>query len=474
METVRNAPVRRPETKGRVMKKKIALALFVLVILGLALPVYNLFVHLPANQLTGYISQPPLGDVAAILAEKCVVCHSLDAPMPFYAMLPVAKQLMAHDVATGAKHVNMTREILELTPGTVSEATLAKIEYTTERNSMPPAQYLIMHWNHLLSAAEKEAIFAWIQAERAKRYAVAGVEPELLKQAVRPLPEKIETNPAKVALGDKLYNDGRLSKDNTISCASCHDLAKGGTDQAQFSTGVAGQVGDINAPTVFNSAFNIMQFWDGRAANLEEQADGPPNNPIEMASNWEEIAGKLSQDAEFTQAFTAVYPEGYKKETLVNAIAEYERTLLTPAAFDKYLRGDQGALSAEQKQGYQVFKELGCATCHSGVILGGASFEVMGLRRDYYADRGNPHTPDFGRFNATKNEADRFRLKVPTLRNIEVTHPYFHDGSTSDLGKAVETMAKYQSGTTLSARDRDLIVAFLESLTGEHDGKKLQ
>jgi cytochrome c peroxidase len=456
------------------MKKKIALALFALVILGLALPVYNLFVPLPANKLTGYVAEAPLRDVAAILAEKCVVCHSLDAPMPFYAMFPVAKQLMAHDVATGAKHVNLSREILELTPGTVSEATLAKIEYTTERNSMPPAQYLIMHWNHLLTAAEKEAIFGWIQAERAKRYAVAGVEPELQKQAIRPLPEKIETNPAKVALGDKLYHDGRLSKDNTISCASCHDLAKGGTDQAQFSTGVAGQVGDINAPTVFNAAFNILQFWDGRAANLEAQADGPPNNPIEMASNWEEIAGKLSQDAEFTQAFTAVYPDGYKKENFVNAIAEYERTLLTPAAFDKYLRGDQGALSAEQKQGYQVFKELGCATCHSGVILGGASFEVMGLRADYYKDRGNPHTPDFGRFNVTKNEADRFRLKVPTLRNIEVTHPYFHDGSTSDLGKAVETMAKYQSGVALSARDRDLVVAFLESLTGEHEGKKLQ
>lgn len=456
------------------MKKKAALALFVLVILGLALPVYNLLVPLPANALTGYVSQPPLRDVAAILAEKCVVCHSLDAPMPFYAMFPVAKQLMAHDVATGAKHVNLTREILELTPGSVSEATLAKIEYTTERNSMPPAQYLIMHWNHLLTAAEKEAIFGWVQAERAKRYAVAGVAPELQKQAIRPLPDKIETNPAKVALGDKLYHDGRLSKDDTISCASCHDLAKGGTDQAQFSTGVGGQVGDINAPTVFNSAFNIMQFWDGRAANLEEQADGPPNNPIEMASNWEEIAGKLSQDAEFTQAFTAVYPDGYKKENFVNAIAEYERTLLTPSAFDKYLRGDQGALSAEQKQGHQVFKDLGCATCHCGVILGGASFEVMGLRDDYYGDRGNPHTPDFGRFNVTKNEADRFRLKVPTLRNIEVTHPYFHDGSTSDLGKAVETMAKYQSGIALSARDRDLIVAFLESLTGEHEGKKLQ
>lgn len=456
------------------MKKKVALALLVLVLLGLALPVYNLFVPLPANALTGYVAQPPLRDAAAILAEKCVVCHSLDAPMPFYAMFPVAKQLMAHDVATGAKHVNLAREILELTPGTVSEATLAKIEYTTEQNSMPPAQYLIMHWNHLLTAAEKEAIFGWIQAERAKRYAVAGVEPELQKQAIRPLPDKIETNPAKVALGDKLYHDGRLSKDDTVSCASCHDLAKGGTDQAQFSTGVGGQVGDINAPTVFNSAFNIMQFWDGRAANLEEQADGPPNNPIEMASNWEEIAGKLSQDAEFTQAFTAVYPDGYKKENFVNAIAEYERTLLTPSAFDKYLRGDQGALSAEQKQGYQVFKDLGCATCHCGVILGGASFEVMGLRDDYYRDRGNPHTPDFGRFNVTKNEADRFRLKVPTLRNIEVTHPYFHDGSTSDLGKAVETMAKYQSGVALSARDRDLIVAFLESLTGEHEGKKLQ
>lgn len=457
------------------MKRKLTAGILVLVVLGLALPVMNLFVPLPANELSGFTtSDPLLAKVAPILAEKCVVCHSQNPELPFYGKFPVARQLMEYDVRTGVKHVNFVKEFFPATPGPVSEVMLAKLEYTTERDSMPPIQYLIMHWNHFPRAEEKEAIIEWVRSERMKHHATKDAPTAVQQQAIQPLPESVEVNLAKAALGDKLFHDKRLSKDDTISCASCHDLAKGGTDQAQFSTGVGGAMGDINAPTVYNSGFQFMQFWDGRAADLEEQADGPVNNPIEMASNWEEATAKLLEDEEFTRAFHEVYPDGYIKENFVNAIAEFERTLITPSAFDKYLRGDQAALTAEQKQGYQTFKDFGCATCHSGVILGGKSFEIMGLRDDYYRDRGNVHTPDYGRFNHTKDEADRFRLKVPTLRNIEVTFPYLHDGSTSDLGEVVGIMARYQSGRSITPRETDLIVAFLGSLTGEYKGQKLQ
>jgi cytochrome c peroxidase len=209
---------------------------------------------------------------------------------------------------------------------------------------------------------------------------------------------------------------------------------------------------------------------------LQEQADGPVNNPIEMATNWEEVIPKLEQDEALTQEFLAVYPEGYSKDTITEAIAEFEETLITPnAPFDKYLMGDENAIGEDAKQGYAHFKEFNCATCHVGKILGGQSFEKIGLKADYYADRGIEVIPeDLGRFNVTKDENDRYRLKTPTLRNITVTYPYFHDGSTSDLGEAVEVMAKYQVGKTLSPQQNEQIVAFLETLTGEYNGEPLQ
>jgi cytochrome c peroxidase len=258
-----------------------------------------------------------------------------------------------------------------------------------------------------------------------------------------------------------------------VACATCHDLKKGGTDQLPFSKGVGGAVGGINAPTVFNAGFQFIQFWDGRAADLAAQADGPVNNPAEMASNWDEAAAKLSQDTEFTQAFNAAYPDGYKKANCVNAIAEFEKTLVTPGPFDKYLKGDHNALTDEQKAGLKVFRDTGCTNCHCGPILGGQSFELMGLRKDYFGKRGDVKTPDYGRFNVTKDEADKYRLKVPTLRNIKLTAPYFHDASTGDLGEAVKTMSRCQLNKALSDRQVAQVVQFLEALTGEYKGAKL-
>jgi cytochrome c peroxidase len=220
----------------------------------------------------------------------------------------------------------------------------------------------------------------------------------------------------------------------------------------------------------------VRQFWDGRAATLEEQAAGPVHNPIEMGSNWEEVIPKLEKDKEYVEAFKALYPDlGISGEAIVDAIATFERSLNTPnSRFDQYLRGDEDAINEDEKKGYELFKASGCATCHVGPAMGGESFERMGLKGDYFADRGNVQEVDEGLANFTKNEDDRHKFKVPSLRNIAVTYPYFHDGQTTDLKEAVKTMATYQEGLELSDEEADLIVKFLNTLTGEYKGQLLQ
>lgn len=455
--------------------KKLILGVIVLgAIAGISMPLLNLVVPLPASRLASISTDDPVVAMALqVLEKKCVHCHTSEVQLPWYGKFPIAKQIISHDIEIGMKHSDFIREFFPKTPAPVSEVLLAKIEYTTLNRSMPPPPYLLMHWNHFMTRGDDEALLAWIYHEREKHHATPGVSREVARRGLQPLPESVEENPAKVALGEKLFHDVRLSKDNSISCASCHGLDKGGTDQRQFSVGVGGAVGDINAPTVFNSGFQFMQFWDGRAADLAEQADGPVNNPIEMASNWQEVTEKLLQDEAFTAEFLAVYPEGYSKDNFTDAIAAFERTLITPAPFDTFLRGDTEALTAKQKEGYQIFEEFGCATCHTGVILGGKSFELMGLRADYFGDRGDVIKRDYGRFNHTGDEFDRFRLKTPTLRNIALTFPYLHDGTAETLEEAVEIMAKYQSGRKITKEQTSAIVEFLHSLTGSFRGTKL-
>jgi len=234
-------------------------------------------------------------------------------------------------------------------------------------------------------------------------------------------------------------------------------------------------MGDINSPTVFNSGFHFVQFWDGRAKDLAEQADGPVNNPIEMGSNWVEVISKLEQDAELVAAFTAVYPDGLRKEHFLDAIATFEESLITPnSAFDKYLKGDAEALTATQKEGYELFKEFSCANCHVGKNIGGQTYEEMGRAEDYFETRGDVIKPDHGRFNVTNQEVDRHRFKVPTLRNITLTYPYFHDGSVVNLAEAVRTMARVQVGKDISDDEVAKVLAFLNALTGEYQGELLK
>jgi cytochrome c peroxidase len=261
-----------------------------------------------------------------------------------------------------------------------------------------------------------------------------------------------------------------------MSCASCHILSRGGIDGRRTAVGVNGIAGPVNVPTVFNSSLNFRQHWDGRAASLEEQVALPIHNPIEMASNWAEVLGKLTKDAPLVQQFSKIYPAGALNEkNIADAIATYERSLTTPnSRFDKYLRGNTAALTADELHGYQLFKAYGCVACHQGENIGGNMFQTFGVMADYFAWRGNPTQADLGRYNVTRKEADKRVFKVPSLRNVAVTAPYFHDGSAKTLEDAVNVMFKFQLGREATVQDKELIVKFLNTLTGEFQGRPLQ
>lgn len=298
---------------------------------------------------------------------------------------------------------------------------------------------------------------------------VVETAPAPAPSVLEPLPE-VQTDPRKVALGRRLFHDTRLSGDETISCATCHSLDHGGAEPRPTSVGIRGQVGPINAPTVLNSGLNFVQFWDGRAASLEAQAEGPVANLIEMGATWEQVVARLSADAELNAEMVAIYGQGaVTQANITQAIAEYERSLLTPSRFDRYLRGDESALTSDERRGLALFQEVGCTSCHRGPAVGGTMYQRMGLvRRTYFEDRGTPITEaDMGRFNVTHAESDRHVFKVPTLRNVALTAPYFHDGSQSSLDEAVRAMGLYQLGRELDGEQVRLITAFLESLTGE-------
>lgn len=291
---------------------------------------------------------------------------------------------------------------------------------------------------------------------------------ESVRGEIQPIPLKVKLNYQKVELGKKLFHDPRLSYDNTISCASCHDLKQGGDDGLKFSIGINGQIGSVNAPTVLNSAFNFKQFWDGRANTLEEQAEQPIHHPKEMGSNWSQAIDKLSQDKNIVAEFEAIYTDGLKSQNIQDVIAEFERSLITPnSSFDKYLRGDEQALTKEERHGYYLFKDMGCISCHKGVNVGGTMFQSMGKMSNYFKGKKISKS-DFGRYNVTGKESDRFKFKVPSLRNVELTAPYFHDGSVETLEEAVDAMGYYQLGYKLTEREISLIVSFLKSLTGEY------
>ncbi|BBA34747.1 cytochrome c peroxidase [Methylocaldum marinum] len=293
-----------------------------------------------------------------------------------------------------------------------------------------------------------------------------------------PEPADNPSTPAKVELGKMLYHDPRLSSSGTVSCNSCHNVMGGGEDNRGGSVGVRGQVGGRSAPTVWNSAFNSVQFWDGRAPSLEAQAKGPVTNPIEMGmKSWDDVVARLKTIPGYVQAFSAAFggKESITTDNAAKAIAAYERTLITPnSAYDKYVNGDKNAMTEQQVRGMNTFAEVGCGSCHSGPAFNGPQlpegtgfFMKFPTYQNGYLEAQYNLSVDLGRYDVTKNEADKHLYKVPTLRNVALTAPYFHNGKVKSLEDAVKVMAKLQLNKDLTPEQTGDLVAFLNALTGE-------
>jgi cytochrome c peroxidase len=290
------------------------------------------------------------------------------------------------------------------------------------------------------------------------------------KQIFGVLPDKMpgseNDTPELIALGKKLYSETKLSVNGTQSCNTCHDVSigKAGVDNKPTSAGaMAGKQGTRNSPTVLNAGFQFVQFWDGRAKDLKEQAKGPILNPAEMGIVSDKDAVKaIISVPEYRDLFVKAYPtikEPITFDNIANAIAAFERTLVSKSRYDNYMNGNPTALTLQEKQGLKTFIETGCITCHTGNLFGGSMYQKMGLIKPYKNDK------DLGRFDVTKNEADKFIFKVPMLRNIALTGPYFHDGTVADLEEAIKTMADINLGKTLKAEESADIKAFLNALS---------
>jgi len=283
-------------------------------------------------------------------------------------------------------------------------------------------------------------------------------------EPISPVAAAKVVNPPLVELGKKLYFDPRLSKSGFISCNSCHNLSMGGSDNLKTSIGHNWQKGPINSPTVLNSSMNVAQFWDGRAATLKAQAGGPIANPGEMAFTHELAVAMLGTIPGYVNEFDRVFKtRTIDIDKVTTAIAAFEETLVTPnSRFDRWLQGDLSAISSDELDGYRLFKSSGCTACHNGPGAGGASFRKMGIVEPYKTDN-----PAEGRVAVTGKDADRFNFKVPTLRNVELTYPYFHDGAADTLAESVEVMGRIQLGRRYAPDETARIVAFLKTLTGD-------
>jgi cytochrome c peroxidase len=300
------------------------------------------------------------------------------------------------------------------------------------------------------------------------------VEIAQTNEPIQAIPQQIEVDRPKVTLGEQLFQDVRLSTNNQKSCLSCHSFSLGGTDRRSHSIGINGALTEVNTPTIFNTRFNFRLNWNGKFTNLSNHLDALMSNPKIMGVRWPEAIRSLQQVPEYTRSFDRIYPDGVTATNIKDALVAYELSLTTPnSRFDRFLQGDKQALTKAEKEGYRLFKANGCVSCHQGVNIGGNMFQPFGIIGDYLADRGKLTPADLGRFNVTQNDADRHVFRVPSLRNVAVTAPYFHDGSAQTLEEAIGKMTKYQLGRTLPTEQIESIAQFLSTLTGEYRGKPL-
>lgn len=289
------------------------------------------------------------------------------------------------------------------------------------------------------------------------------------KEPIEPLSAPEDLNFAKVALGKRLFEDTRLSQNQNISCSTCHLLEKAGADGLAQSIGTHGESTSRNTPTIFNVSLNVVLFWDGRANTLKEQIEAVIKNPVEMDGDWDNIINLLKQDNQLATKMKQIYDPAISQESVTDALAEYLRSLVTvDSPFDRYLLGDANAISADAKTGYEKFKSHGCVSCHQGRNVGGNLFQKAGLMTEAAKRSGaaDVFAEDLGRYEVTGRERDKFVFRVPSLRNVALTAPYFHNGSVDDLDEAIRIMAIYQLGKSIPESDVGYIRDFLISLNG--------
>lgn len=297
---------------------------------------------------------------------------------------------------------------------------------------------------------------------------------ELPGEPLQPLPAAPILPEDRVALGQKLFGDASLSADRKISCTTCHPLDRAGADGLSHSRGALGRSTALNTPTIFNAGNNFRYNWNGAYRSLEDEFEAPVEKTMGMT--WSELVQRIDGTPGLSSDFRASYPDGVTIANIKDALASYIRTLATPGSrFDGFLRGDVDALSPEERDGYGLFRELGCVSCHQGSNVGGNVFQRFGVMRDYFTARGGPPPTgaELGRFNVTHDASDRLVFRVPSLRNVGRTAPYFHDGSAPTLEEAVDTMASVQLGIDLTTSETSRVVAFLRTLTGEFEGHPL-
>lgn len=298
---------------------------------------------------------------------------------------------------------------------------------------------------------------------------------EIVNEPIQPIPLEIPLEPKKVNLGDQLFHDPILSVNHQISCATCHNLETGGVDNLKLSPGIDGHFGVTNTSTVFNSLFNFKVGWAGQKDDLLSHVSVPITYSTVMGETWSEIVEKLKKSPEYVRAFSQSYSNGVTEDNIKDAIVIFEKSLYTPnAPFDQFIRGNEEAITAEEKAGYEIFKSYGCISCHQGINVGGNLFQKFGIFNPNITAYNPDNIGDLGRFNVTQDEKDRYVFRVPSLRNVELTAPYFHNGSAATLEEAVDIMAKAQLGRSLSPEQIDLVVQFLKTLTGEYQGQSLR
>ncbi len=437
------------------MKKTLNIALCILLFVAAAIAVYRFGFR------KSIPDAPVTQQVVSILKQNdCFVCHSNNPKLPFYSSFPIIGPMIAEHANHAVRFTDLESKVNE----NIDEVTLSMLDHAVSYGMMPTTEYRLIHWGTRFNRMEKSVIAGWIKEKRG------------YDEPVSVIPDCVEYDAAKADLGERLFNDPRISLDGTITCATCHVLEEGGADHAdeRVSEGINSLKGGVNAPTVYNSGFNIRQFWNGRAEDLREQAEGPATNPVEMGDQtWDQICDRLREDKALVEEFESLYPgEGLTRMTVTGAIAEFEKTLITPnCRFDLYLKGDKNAINSEELAGYENFKKNACATCHTGVILGGRSFEYLDIYGNYFDDRSKEieyNSDDDGLKSFTGKDEDLHKFKVPGLRNVALTAPYFHDGTFQTLDESVKAMAQYELGRELTENEVHSIVSFLNTLSGKN------